>query len=88
MITVTKPEGRHTRVCETENCQSVQSFLATFPEFAESSSVAFTEFAEWGFWYSPFLLKNFGIATSKCRCCFIFNIMNDILLTLAEITCT
>ena len=29
---------------ETENCQSVKSFLAALTEFAESFSAAFTEF--------------------------------------------
>ena len=37
-------EGSRAR--ETENCQSVQPFMATFTKFAKLFSAAFTEFAE------------------------------------------
>ena len=41
------------RAGETENCQSVPSFLSIFTEFGKSFSAIFMEFVDWRFRYFP-----------------------------------
>ena len=52
----------YSRAQETENCQSIQSFLTAFMEFVDSSSAGFTEFSEQRFWYFSFtIVKEFSV---------------------------